>query len=403
MLINKTYFIDSCDDVELNIKRESKLEYRITYDDEKEMKAVVFVIGGYGANKSMAFVDFNRKFLAKKYNVVAVSVLYHCFCQRKSDVERYSAQTTFIEEDLPNLEKALKELNINTRGLNVSSAWDYYHLLNETVSNLKENNLLNQDYQAFFTASFFPPNDEYENYGIMAAIDHINALKDILNKYPQFKTLPKIYGGGSYGGYLALMCAKIAPWYVDGVIDNSGAALPPLNYIIGRELNSCDYKFSNPDILIYCILRTYWTRKNPNSPYYFADENYLIRALLNQTHLILQAQKNKDIVYISYHSTQDISTPAQYKIQLCNILKVLNYEVDFHLIEEKDIDGKYIKDLSHGCGIPDKALFNKELPNMLEKLKGKEFSIREDSISYPCKDKVFTFKDKDDKFVLEIV
>ncbi|MCR6595021.1 DUF2920 family protein, partial [Campylobacter insulaenigrae] len=227
MLINKTYFIDSCDDVELNIKRESKLEYRITYDDEKEMKAVVFVIGGYGANKSMAFVDFNRKFLAKKYNVVAVSVLYHCFCQRKSDVERYSAQTTFIEEDLPNLEKALKELNINTRGLNISSACDYYHLLNETVSNLKENNLLSQDYQAHFSATFIPPNDEYQNYGIMAAIDHINALKDILNKYPQFKTLPKIYGGGSYGGYLALMCAKIAPWYVDGVIDNSGAALPP--------------------------------------------------------------------------------------------------------------------------------------------------------------------------------
>ncbi|MCR6592022.1 DUF2920 family protein, partial [Campylobacter insulaenigrae] len=73
-----------------------------------------------------------------------------------------------------------------------------------------------------------PPNNEYQNFGIMAAIDHINALKDILNKYPQFKTLPKIYGGGSYGGYLALMCAKIAPWYVDGVIDNSGAALPPL-------------------------------------------------------------------------------------------------------------------------------------------------------------------------------
>ncbi|MBT0826914.1 DUF2920 family protein, partial [Campylobacter lari] len=32
MLINQTYFIDSCDDVELNIKRKNKLEYRITYD-----------------------------------------------------------------------------------------------------------------------------------------------------------------------------------------------------------------------------------------------------------------------------------------------------------------------------------------------------------------------------------
>ncbi|WP_257396224.1 DUF2920 family protein [Campylobacter lari] len=47
MLKNETYFIDSCDDVELNIKRENKLEYRITYDDSKEMKAIVFIIGGF--------------------------------------------------------------------------------------------------------------------------------------------------------------------------------------------------------------------------------------------------------------------------------------------------------------------------------------------------------------------
>ncbi|MBZ7964755.1 DUF2920 family protein, partial [Campylobacter sp. 2457A] len=43
MLVNKTYEISSCDDVELNIKRTSKLEYRITYDDEKEIKAIVFI------------------------------------------------------------------------------------------------------------------------------------------------------------------------------------------------------------------------------------------------------------------------------------------------------------------------------------------------------------------------
>lgn len=30
----------------------------------------------------------------------------------------------------------------------------------------------------------------------MAAIDHINVLKDIIKKYPKFKSLPKIYGGG---------------------------------------------------------------------------------------------------------------------------------------------------------------------------------------------------------------
>ncbi|MCR6586966.1 DUF2920 family protein, partial [Campylobacter insulaenigrae] len=380
-----------------------KLEYRITYDDEKEMKAVVFVIGGYGANANMTFVDFNRQFVAKKYNVVAVSVLYHCFCQRKSDVERYSALLAFIEEDLPHLKLALENFNLQTSKLDTSTAFIHYEFLNKTINNLKENNLLSQDFQAHFSATFIPPNNEYQNYGIMAAIDHINALKDILNKYPQFKTLPKIYGGGSYGGYLALMCAKIAPWYVDGVIENSAAILPPFEYFLGKEFQKEDSVVYGSNIMMHCQVKTHWTRKNPNSPYYFADENYLIRALLNQTHLILQTQKSKDIVYISYHGSKDTLTPTNYKVQIIQILKALGYEVDFHLIEEKDIDGKYIKDLEHGCGISDKALFNKELPNMLEKLKGKEFSIREDSISYPCKDKVFTFKDENDKFCLSII
>ncbi|WP_139452811.1 DUF2920 family protein [Campylobacter armoricus] len=403
MLINKTYFIDSCDDVELNIKRESKLEYRITFNDSKKMKAIVFVIGGYGANANMHFLESYRKFIAKKFDVVVVNVLYHCFCQRRSDVDRYSATTTFMEEDLVHLKLALENLHIDTSNLNTCNAWQYYEYLNQTISNLKEQNLLDQNYQAHFTSTFIPPNNEYQNFGIMAAIDHINALKDIIKNYPEFKSLPKIYGGGSYGGYLALMCAKIAPWYVDGVIDNSGAGLPPIKYFLGRDFGKEDYKFNDPNTLIFCNLKTHWTRKDPNSPYYFADENYLIRALSNQTHLILQAQKNKGIVYISYHSAKDDLTPAEYKIQMCEILKALNYDITFHLIDEKDIDGKYIKDLTHGCGIPDKALFNKELPKILEKLKDKTFTMKEDSISYPCKNKVFTFKDKDDKFVLEII
>ncbi|EAK5848103.1 DUF2920 family protein, partial [Campylobacter lari] len=94
---------------------------------------------------------------------------------------------------------------------------------------------------------------------------------------------------------------------------------------------------------------------------------------------------------------------SDYKIQLMDILSILYNDVTFHLIEEKDIDGKFIKNLIHGCGISDKALLSKELPLMLEKLKDKTFDIKEDSISYPCKDKVFTFKDKDNKFVLEII
>ncbi|HEC1751863.1 TPA: DUF2920 family protein, partial [Campylobacter lari] len=111
MLKNETYFIDSCDDVELNIKRESKLEYRIAYDDSKQMKAIVFIIGGYGANANIEILDFHRMYFAKKFNIIAVSVFYHCFAVRRSSDKKYYAITKFMEEDIPNLTTALNAFN----------------------------------------------------------------------------------------------------------------------------------------------------------------------------------------------------------------------------------------------------------------------------------------------------
>ncbi|EJJ7410331.1 DUF2920 family protein [Campylobacter coli] len=402
MLINQSFEIDSCDDVELGIKRTSKLEYRISYDDEKDLKAIVFVIGGYGANANIYFLDSYRNYIAKNFDVVTINVFYHCFCQRRSDVLKYDASAKFLEEDLENFSKVLNDFNIDSRNLNSNNALEYYHHLDHYITTLKSQGKLAQNYQAKFTSTFIPPNGDYQNYGVMAAIDHINALKDLVKRFPEFADLPKIYGGGSYGGYLSLLIAKIAPWYVDGVIDNSGSALPPLNYILGREMESgCDYVLNSSHILIQCFLKTHWTRKE-NSPYFFNNENYFIRTLLNKDHLILQSQKNKNIIYVSYHSDKDPLTPANFKQQTMQILKILGYDVSLNLIDENKIDGKFIKNLDHGCGIPDKALFRKELPLMLEKLQGRKSFMQENSISYPCGNKVFTFKDVGDKFELEI-
>ncbi|WP_315970088.1 DUF2920 family protein [Campylobacter peloridis] len=113
MLVNETYFIDSCDDVELGIKRENKLEYRITYDNAKSMQAIVFMIGGYGANANIEMIDFHRQFIAKKFNVVAVSVFYHCFnCRKNKKDKQYSACFLYDEKDIEYFKKALSETNI---------------------------------------------------------------------------------------------------------------------------------------------------------------------------------------------------------------------------------------------------------------------------------------------------
>ncbi|HHY1243885.1 TPA: DUF2920 family protein [Campylobacter jejuni] len=402
MLINQTFEIDSCDDVELGIKRTSKLEYRISYDDEKDLKAIVFVIGGYGANANIYFLDSYRNYIAKNFDVVTINVFYHCFCQRRSDVEKYSAFTIFTIEDLSNLSQVLLEIGVNIN-VNLENAQQCYELLNQNITALKSQGKLAQNYQAKFTSTFIPPNGDYQNYGVMAAIDHINALKDLVKRFPEFADLPKIYGGGSYGGYLSLLIAKIAPWYVDGVIDNSGVCLPFLECILGREMNQCEFYFEGSGYRLYCFVYKYWNR-NMNSSYYFGDENYLIRAVLNSNHLQIQSNLNKNTIFVSYHSIQDMGAPVQNKIELYKCYQELGYDATLHLIkDENDIDGRFVKSLEHGLRMTDRALFRKELPLMLEKLQGRKSFMQENSISYPCGNKVFVFKDLEDKFELEMI
>ncbi|EAJ5265034.1 DUF2920 family protein [Campylobacter coli] len=402
MLINQTFEIDSCDDVELGIKRTSKLEYRISYDDEKEIKAIVFIIGGYGANANIYFLDSYRNYIAKNFDVVTINVFYHCFCARQSIDQKYNPKLIPNKDDLERINNILKNINLGHLLANEDNFEQIIPFIEQRAGEIKQAGLVDESQKIGLSCDFIPPNGDYQNFGIMAALDHINALKDLVKRFPKLADLPKIYGGGSYGGYLSLLIAKIAPWYVDGVIDNSGSAVPPLIYILGREMEGgCDYVFNDPNTLIECFLKTHWTRKE-NSPYFFNNENYFIRTLLNKDHLILQSQKNKNIIYVSYHSKEDPLTPANFKEQTMQILKILGYDVSLNLIDENKIDGKFIKNLDHGCGIPDKALFRKELPLMLEKLQGRKSFMQENSISYPCGNKVFIFKDVGDKFELTI-
>ncbi|HEF6894644.1 TPA: DUF2920 family protein [Campylobacter jejuni] len=403
MLINQTFEIDSCDDVELGIKRTSKLEYRISYDDEKDLKAIVFIVGGFGANANISFLDFDREYIAKNFDVVVVHVFYHCFCARQSIDQKYNPKLIPNQDDLERVNGILKNINLGHLSVNKDNFEQIIPLIEQKVNKMKQAGLVDESQKIELSCDFIPPNGDYQNYGVMAAIDHINALKDLVKRFPKFADLPKIYGGGSYGGYLALLIAKIAPWYVDGVIDNSGSALPPLNYILGREMEHSygDYYEDFPHNRIIFFLKTHWTLKE-NSPYFFNNENYFIRTLLNKDHLILQSQKNKNIIYVSYHSDKDPLTPANFKQQTMQILKILGYDVSLNLIDENKIDGKFIKNLDHGCGIPDKALFRKELPLMLEKLQKRKSLMQENSISYPCGNKVFTFKDVENQLKLII-
>ncbi|EAH5041308.1 DUF2920 family protein [Campylobacter jejuni] len=208
MLINQTFEIDSCDDVELNIKRTSKLEYRISYDDEKDIKAIVFIVGGFGANANISFLDFDREYIAKNFDVVVVHVFYHCFCARQSIDQKYNPKLIPNQDDLERVNGILKNINLGHLSVNKDNFEQIIPFIEQRAGEIKQAGLVDKSQKIELFCDFIPPNGDYQNYGIMAAIDHINALKDLVKRFPEFADLPKIYGGGVLWRILSLAHSK---------------------------------------------------------------------------------------------------------------------------------------------------------------------------------------------------
>nr|WP_250634646.1 DUF2920 family protein [Campylobacter sp. RM16704] len=205
--------------------------------------------------------------------------------------------------------------------------------------------------------------------------------------------------------------AKLMPWEIDGVIDNSSYAkvfLPlvgfakEINFVKYYEASYIDPKYTN--LKLNFFTKTHFT-SNPNSPYYFSKAHYRIRNILDEDHLQIQAQFPKTI-YRSYHSVQDLRlAPPEDKIQLYNTLQKLGFDACLTMIEnENQIDGKFIKNLEHGMGMSLKMLINKELPIMLEKISKQKKKINIKKITYPSENLLYTFfKNENDfpQFLLE--
>ncbi|MBT0606228.1 DUF2920 family protein, partial [Campylobacter lari] len=177
MLKDETYFIDSCDDVELNIKRESKLEFQLIYDDAKEIKAIICIIQGLGVDINDPVLKFNMGYFATKYDVALMSVNYHCIGNRPQT----GAKWYLDDIDKLIFEASIKALNItipyDIQKLNTFEefhpAMDY---LNKKIQTMKDDWELNRDYFLNLSVSLNTTNNEYQNYGIMQTIDVLNAL-----------------------------------------------------------------------------------------------------------------------------------------------------------------------------------------------------------------------------------
>ncbi|EAL1727639.1 DUF2920 family protein [Campylobacter coli] len=411
MIVSKAYEIDSCDDVELGIKRESKLEFKLWYDDEKTPEALVFVVQGMGDDISS--IQYVGDYMVRQFNTAVVGVNYHCIGNRPQ------TGSTFYLDDIDKLIlKASCEAADIKLPYDVDKIQDYkqmseiFYFVNNQMVEGKQKGNFTPNYFLNLHVSLQPAKNEYQNFGIMQAQDLLNVAL-YLKKHAPFDTMgggiPVIMIGSSHGGYLAHLAAKIAPWLIDGVIDNSSYAKFLWRLVgFGKEIDFMRYYcFGTANffkhIFTYCSDKTFWT-SNSSLNNFFSVPRRMIRYILEPKHLEIQSSYPKPY-YTSYHSFYDKEiAPPDEKLELYKYLKQFGFDTELYMIKNPDqIDGKFIKSLEHGMGMSMKTLISKEFPLMLEKIKqNPKKDCKEKCISYPCEDLLYQFSEKDDKISLKI-
>ena len=393
MLQSKVYEITSTDDIELNIKRESKLEFKVVFDDKKPAQAVFVFLPGCGMDAvNDSYTQHIAEFVAKNYSVAVLLVNYHCIQNR----HELGAKTYFDNIDTVILTQTCAALGISfDKCKDEQDIWVY---LDDEIGRLKREGRFQSDKKLVFTASLQPTKNEYQNFGLMQALDILNALCFVRKNHAQFKlkkTPKTLLFGTSHGGYLALLCAKFAPWLIDGVVENSSYVSTCFLYILNKQIDYEKYLeltgCGNNNLLVNFTTKSFWTQ-NKNSPYFFSPAHAKIRSVFDEEHLKTSTLHHKPL-YISYHSAQDRIALPQEKYKFYESLRNLGYNATLHLIkDESEIDGKFIKNLEHGMDMSIKMLIQKELPPLL----AQEFKHEKDEkreISYPSENLEYHFKE----------
>ena len=406
MLQSKVYEITSTDDIELNIKRDSKLEFKVSFDDEKAMKALFVFIEGCGTDIYASYNEHIAEFVVKEFACAVLRVNYHCIQNR----HKLGAKTYFDNIDLAILTQTCQTLDINlpaklnpqlNQSIEVQEFVGLVKYLNDKLESLRNEWKFNTEKKLTFTYSLQPTKNEYQNFGLMQALDILNALCFVRKNCAKFKLAkaPKtLLFGYSHGAYLALLCAKFAPWLIDGVVESSAYVTASPYYVgFGKEL---DYEKYNDVFNVYSktifrgFTKSLWT-SNKNSPHFFSPAHNRIRNVLDEKHLQIYASYHKAKI-ISYHCINDTEiAPVSQKQALHKTLKKLGFDSTLHIATQKDIDGKFIKNVNgHGMDMSLKMLIQKELPPLL----ARDFKHEKDEkreISYPSENLEYKFKEKD--------
>lgn len=361
--------IDGPEDIELQRPRTRKLVYRLVLPECTVAKGLLFYIPGFGEDGQESYLKNLTDGLASDHDYAVVTVDYHCLHSRQTTGARL--MLTFSGEET------------------VIGLCKLYGIAYDPKLGLENLQALGEVcHKTQIPAMLVPPDGEYQNFGVLQALDHLAVLNDILNspEASRFDTHNIVLAGSSHGGYIAHLMAKFAPNTINVIIDNSSYVQTPM-YFIGVEPETY---LSVGTITLACNVPTPWQFTNPHNCTYFGLPQLLIRHTAYPAHLqTLKNTADRLPEIFAFNTVTDAISPIAPKRLQHQHYQAISGQYDLLEITDKHLDGRLFKTLDHGMNASMKGLIGETLA----KIKTRSTKLdrdRQTVLNFDCIEKTYT-------------
>ncbi len=177
------------------------------------------------------------------------------------------------------------------------------------------------------------------DFGYLQSLDALRALwfvGDRLQKAERLYDDGRLYcTGGSGGGNVTQMAAKLAPRTFACVID-----------MCGMKKLSDDIAFNLPG---GSKLNARWSRQ-PESPYFLSADEQEIRFVAHPEHLATRQRLGSRTKIVVVHGVDDHTCPIEDARELVANMQAASVDVEPHFITADDLDGAVFTSTGHSLG-----------------------------------------------------
>ena len=341
-------------DRELGLGRTSRVRWRATLPPGVEGPAagLLLVLPGFGTDADPAYTAKLAAHAADRHGLAALDVDFHCRYARPGNGAKIElgADAFF---GLAGLAALL--------GIDINGCTDAGTVLARLRADGRDFSRLT--HRPTVRGTLVPPGGDYQNFGVMQALDVIAAVADLRDAAPADG--PVIALGSSHGGYLAHMVHRLAPTLLTGIIDNSSyTAAPPAFVGLGDELTLRD-----AGLEIRLNTRTRWQHTDPHRPDHFGPEARRLRDVADADLLTRTAEQRAaagvgPLRLRAFHCAEDRLAPATDKRRQIELHRTLGTDATLKLVTAADLDGRTFKTLDHGMSASLKGLLDLALPTI---------------------------------------